>query len=132
MNNLHTKLGVGISMLPVLLAPLAADAAIGSGLVNAGSSISTSASSASLGSATDLPTLVGRGISVVLGVLGIVFVVLVVYAGFLYLTSNGEEKNVGKAKKMLTQAVIGLVIIVSAYAISGFVISALTTVTGSR
>jgi len=80
------------------------------------------------GTQSDLPTLVGAIINVLLSVLGIVFVILVVYAGFLYLTSQGETKNVDKAKKLLTQSVIGLVIIVAAYAISSFVIDALVTV----
>ena len=78
-------------------------------------------------SQTELPTLIGQLINVLLGVLGIVFVILVVYAGFLYLTSQGEEGNVKKAKKLLTQAVIGLIIIIAAYAISSYVISALVT-----
>ena len=96
-----------------------------------GNGVGSAGTAAGLAQANDLPTIVANVVNVMLGALGIVFLVLVVYAGFLYLTSNGEEKNVGKAKKMLTQAVIGLVIIVSAYAISLLVINSLVTITGS-
>ena len=65
-----------------------------------------------------------------LGVLGILFVVLIVYAGILYLTSQGEDTNTKKAKKLLTQATMGLIIVVAAYAISNFVLAALTTISG--
>ena len=132
MKNFLLRLGVGISMVATLAAPIAAGAAFGSGLVNAGTVVGTSATTATLGSATDIPTMVGKVISIVLGVLGILFVVLTVYAGFLYLTANGAEDNTKKAKKLLTQAVIGMVIIVSSYAISSYVIAALTTVSASR
>ena len=129
MKNLYARLGTGLSMFSAIAVPLATNAAIGSGLTNANVALGASQTSSTLTSASDVPAMVGKAISVLLGVLGIVFVVLVVYAGFLYLTSNGDETNVKKAKKMLTQAVIGLVLIVSAYAISGHVIAALTKIT---
>jgi len=130
MKNLYAKLGVGLSMLPVLAAPLMAGAAVSNSLNGALTDVNTIGNSAGVNSSQTLPMIVGSVISVLLGVLGIVFVVLVVYAGFLYLTSNGEEKNVGKAKKLLTQAIIGLIIIVSAYAISSYVIGALSQISG--
>ena len=103
-------------------------ASFGSGLTNASGALTNSQTSSSLTGATSIPVMIGKGIGVFLGLLGILFVVLVVYAGFLYLTSNGEETNVKKAKKLLTQAVIGMVITVSAYAISGYAIAALTKI----
>ena len=118
-------------MIPGLAIPLLSRAAIGSGLTNASTSVGTSANAASLNTATSLPQMVGKGVGVLLGVLGIAFVVMVVYAGFLYLTAQGEETNVKKAKKMLTQAVIGMVIVVSAYAISSYVIAALSNISGT-
>lgn len=122
MKNLYYKIGAGLSVLPTLALPLAARAQ----LSQAQEDVTTIGGSLG-GVQSDLPTLVGAIINVLLGVLGIVFVVLVVYAGFLYLTSQGESKNVDKAKKLLTQSVIGLVIIVAAYAISSYVINALVT-----
>jgi hypothetical protein len=103
--------------------------AISTNLTDAATDVTEIATNAGLSTADSLPEIIGRVISVMLGLLGIVFVVLVVYAGFLYLTSNGEEGNVKKAKKLLTQAIIGLIIIVSAYAISSYVIAALSAIT---
>jgi hypothetical protein len=60
--------------------------------------------------------------------LGIVFLVLVVYAGFLYLTDQGAGEKAKKAMKLLTTAVIGIIIIVAAYAISNYVIGAMVAV----
>lgn len=67
-------------------------------------------------------TLVGTLINTFLGLLGIVFLLLVVYGGFLWMTAQGAEEEVTKAKKLITQAVIGLVIVMAAYAISKFVV----------
>jgi hypothetical protein len=95
-------------------------------LENSGSIVESAGVNAGLANAADLPTIVGKSISVLLGVLGLLFVVYVVYAGFLYLTAQGEETNVKKAKKMLSQAVIGMIIVVSAYAITNVVIDNLS------
>lgn len=54
-------------------------------------------------------------------ILGILFLVLALYGGYLWMTARGAEDQVKKAKDVLEQAVIGLVIIVLAYAITRFV-----------
>lgn len=74
------------------------------------------------GSKSDLPVLIGGIISVLLGSLGIVFVIFIVNAGIMYMTAAGDPAKVDKAKKMITQAVVGLIIVVAAYSISSFVI----------
>ena len=77
---------------------------------------------------------IGNMIRVLLSATGLIFLVLTVYAGILYMTAAGEEAKVTKSKKMLTTAIVGLIIIVGAYAITSFVIDSLaeaTTVTGS-
>ena len=131
MKRIIAAIAIALSLFPALGMPPIARAATADpsfSLGSSGSIIDSIGNSAGLSGADDLPTIIGRVIGVVLGILGVVFLVLVVYAGFLYLTSSGEEKSVGKAKKMLTQAVIGLVLIVSAYAITGFVTTALTNI----
>ena len=79
----------------------------------------------------DLPTLIGGIINIALGLLGIILVVLVVYAGFLWMTAAGDKEKVTKAKEIITRAVIGIIIVVAAYAISEYVISAITTAAGA-
>lgn len=88
-------------------------------LITAGREIKTAGED----SAISFPSLIGKWINVLLSVLGLVFVVLVVYAGYLWMTAAGDTKKVETAKALLGQAVIGLVIIVSAYLISDFVIT---------
>jgi hypothetical protein len=83
-----------------------------------------------LSTASSLQTLIGRGINVVLGILGIVFLLLMIYSGFLYLTSQGDSKAVTKAKDIWKTSVFGLVIIIAAYAIASYVIQALTSIAG--
>lgn len=75
-----------------------------------------------------LPMIVGRLINIVLGFLGILLLAYLLYAGFLWMTSGGDSKNVDKARGMIRDAIIGLIIIVSAFAISQFVLSKLVTI----
>jgi hypothetical protein len=74
---------------------------------------------------------IGSLISVFLGILGIIFLVLVLYAGFTWMTAAGDEKKIASAKSILISAVVGLVVLLSAYAISSFVIESLSTATGT-
>ena len=66
-------------------------------------------------------TLAATVIRAFLGLLGVIFLVLLVYAGYRWMNAQGEEEEVTKAKKIIAQAVIGLIIVLSAYAISYFV-----------
>ncbi len=78
---------------------------------------------------TDPRVIAVRIINVALGLIGIILVSLIVYAGFLWMTSGGDAEKTGKAKKTITNAIIGLVIILSAWAITRFVIERLLEVT---
>ncbi len=69
-----------------------------------------------------LQNTVGNIIKIVLGFLGIVMVIIVVYAGFLWMTAGGESDQVKKAKDWMLNATIGLLITIAAYTISGFII----------
>ena len=68
-------------------------------------------------------------IRVVLGFLGVIAVVLILYAGFKWMTSRGNEETIGDAKKILTAGLIGLIIILSAYIIANFVIKQIYSAT---
>ncbi len=69
----------------------------------------------------DLPTLVGNIIKSILSLVGIIFFVLTVYAGFLWMTARGDDSKIEKAKEILKSSITGLFIVVSAYAITVFV-----------
>ena len=81
--------------------------------------------------ATDIRLVVANIIRIALGLLGIIAVVLMIYAGFLWMTAGGNDEQITTAKKFLLNTVIGLAIILSAYAIVSFVISRLLGATDS-
>ena len=76
---------------------------------------------------SDLTDVLGQIISTFLTLLGIIFLVLVLYAGWLWMTAGGDAKQVDKAKEIMIRAVVGLIILLAAYSISSFVISTLST-----
>lgn len=80
---------------------------------------------------TDVRVIVARIIRNFFALLGIIAVVLILYGGFLWMTSNGEESQIDKAKRVILNAVIGLAIILSAVAITQFILSRLLEATGA-
>lgn len=72
---------------------------------------------------------VARFINVFLGILGTIFIVYVVYAGYLWMTAGGEEEKTTEAKTHIRNAVIGLVIILAALGINLLVITYLIRAT---
>jgi len=69
----------------------------------------------------DIRFTTARIINTVLGLLGMISVVIVAYAGFKWMTAGGNEENAASARKILFSGVIGLVIILSAYSIARYV-----------
>ncbi len=59
-----------------------------------------------------------------LSLVGIIFLILMIYAGFLWMTAGGKPDNTTKAKDMMIRAVIGVIIIAAAYAVTNFVFNA--------
>ena len=74
-----------------------------------------------------LPEFVGTYvIKPVLGITGTILFALMTYAGFLWVTAQGDDKKIKKAKDILSECIVGTVILVGAYALANFVITALT------
>lgn len=71
-------------------------------------------------------------IKIALSFLGIVAVVIVLWGGVLWMTAAGNEEKVGQAKKVLFSGLIGLIIILSAFAVTQFVINQLIGATGTN
>ncbi len=84
--------------------------------------------STGLGQANIKGTL-GRIINVLLGFLGIIAVVIILYGGFIWMTARGNEDSVKKAQQIIVAGAIGLAIILSAFAITQFVVSEFITAT---
>ncbi len=85
-------------------------------------------SSIKLGSG-DVRQTAAQIINVALGFLGIIAVVIVLLGGFKYMIAGGNEEKTGEARKLIVSGIIGLAIILSAWAITSFVISRLITAT---
>ncbi len=77
----------------------------------------------------DVRQTAARIINVALGFLGIVAVVIVLLGGFKWMIAGGNDEKTGEAKKLIVSGIIGLAIILSAWAITSFVISRLITAT---
>lgn len=77
------------------------------------------------GDFNDLTSIVVTIINFLLSLLGIIFLIIIIYAGFLWMTAGGNDDQVGKAKGLIKNAIIGVVIIVAAYAITNFVLGAI-------
>ncbi len=69
--------------------------------------------------------ILGSVVSIFLGFLGIIFLILTIYAGYNWMTAGGNEEKVTKAQDTLKRAIIGLIITVSAYAIWTYILLAL-------
>ncbi len=72
--------------------------------------------------------IVGSAINIVLSLVGIILLGYIMYAGFLWMSSGGETDRAEEAMKMIRHAVIGLLIVVLAFAITSNIISALVTI----
>jgi hypothetical protein len=73
--------------------------------------------------------LVGTVITAFLGLLGVIFLVLMVYGGYIWLIARGDEAKVEKAKDTIINSMIGLIIVLAAYAITYFVLDKLISST---
>jgi type IV secretion system pilin len=62
-----------------------------------------------------------------LGLMGVIFFILILYGGFKWMTAAGNDDTIKKAKKIIISAVIGLAIVTAAYSIAYFVSSAIET-----
>ncbi len=84
--------------------------------------LGSAAATAQYSKSATLDSVIGSVISIFLGLLGVIFLVLIVYGGYQWLIARGDEGRVELAKDTITRAIIGLVIVMAAYAISYYVI----------
>lgn len=112
----------------MVFSPVAALNVGAAGIGDAAATVKKVAGSDGMGYKTEdvaIEVVVGKAIQVLLGLLGIIFLILTIYGGFKWMMAGGDTGEVAKAKSVLTNGVIGLVIVLSAYAISSYVMSAL-------
>jgi len=71
----------------------------------------------------DIPSIVGRLIRVVFGIVGALALVMFIYAGFLWMTGASRgEKKVQYAKEVLVWTSLGLIVIFGSYMLVNFII----------
>ena len=68
-------------------------------------------------------------IQIIMGFLGIIAIIIVLAGGFKWMTAGGNEEKVAEAKKLIIAGVIGLVIVLTAFAIATFVVNSLVNAT---
>lgn len=73
------------------------------------------------------PVLVGTVVGAALSMVGIIFFILVVYGGILWMTARGNEEQTKKALQTIIAASIGIVIVLSSYAITSFVLDSVNS-----
>lgn len=79
----------------------------------------------------NLALAVGKVLSALYLVLGLVLLIVIIYGGVLYMTAGGSDEQVSKAKKYIINGIIGLVIILLAYVITTYVVDKIGEETGA-
>jgi len=125
--NKITKILFSLVLCAVILLP-AFNVALGESAII--QNITDSGIGSSLGGTTDIKIVIGNIITFLLGLLGIVLVILIIYAGFVWMTAGGDSAKVDTAKGLIKNAIIGIIIIIAAYGISVFVIKNVLIATG--
>jgi amino acid transporter len=70
---------------------------------------------------TTTAEIVGSIINAFLSLLGVIFIILMLFAGYNWMTAAGDEAKVTKAKDTIQRAIIGLIIVLSAGILTNFV-----------
>lgn len=72
---------------------------------------------------TSMPQIIGNIVKAILGLFGVVATVIIVYGGVKWMTSQGDTSKIDASKKLMIAGAIGMVLIVSGYAITTFLIN---------
>ncbi|PIZ98475.1 MAG: hypothetical protein COX77_04360 [Candidatus Komeilibacteria bacterium CG_4_10_14_0_2_um_filter_37_10] len=78
----------------------------------------------------ELQTLIVRIVRIFLGFLGLLAVIMILYGGYIWMTAGGSPDKIEKAKKILRNAGIGLLIIIMSFSIAEFIFRQLGWATG--
>jgi len=111
------------ALVLTLAAPLAALADAAS---DAKAGLSATAGASGIDTGSTVPQLIGTVIKSALGLVGVIFLILMVYGGYIWMIARGDEAKVTKAKDTITNAIIGIVIVAGAYAITNYIVAAFT------
>lgn len=79
----------------------------------------------------DLKTVLINILKWVLGILALVAVAFIIYGGIIWMTAQGDQQKILKAKKIIASALIGLIIVLMSWAIVVFVVGTAGNVTNT-
>lgn len=94
-----------------------------------GESLNKTAEQADINQKQNLTEIAATVVQALLALLGLIFVVLIIYSGATWMTAMGDAKKVEKAKNIIKAAVIGLLIVIASYSIAYFITSRLEATT---
>ena len=89
----------------------------------------TDSVSLSDGKQQSLPQMIGEVIGIILAFVGTLFLILMIYGGYIWMMARGNEQETEKAKSIIQNALIGIVVVLTAYAITYLVSLDIFTVT---
>ena len=124
------KYKTALTLMVVMLFGLALTPVVASA-ANTDFGFNTFESELALGTDTNLNATIAKIINVALSLLGIVAVVIILIGGFKYMVAGGNDEKTSEARKLIFSGIIGLAIILSAFAIAKFVLGSLSQATGT-
>jgi hypothetical protein len=116
------KLMVGLTIFGLLILPTFASA---QGLKNINENLDNTGQKAGVKSDISIVGYLSLIIQALLGLLGLIFLLLIIYSGFQWMTAMGAEEKIAKARKTIVNSTIGLLIVILSYSIAYFVITAI-------
>ncbi len=116
---------VTLTVLSLFVIPMAADAQF----IQEGFEKADNIGGTDIGT-TDIRDVIINLVNVLLGFLGIIAVIIIIWGGFRWLTAGGNEESVATARSIITSGIIGLGIIIASFAIARFLILSLSQSTG--
>ncbi|PIZ81056.1 MAG: hypothetical protein COY02_03195, partial [Parcubacteria group bacterium CG_4_10_14_0_2_um_filter_41_6] len=119
-----------ILIIGLVAVPVSVDAATSGGVKKLQDNLGVFGRETGLGQDDDLKTKIASVINIALGFLGMLATIMIIYAGFKWLTAAGNEDQVTKAKETLRNAVIGIAVIFLSFVIVNFVVNQLTDTVG--
>ena len=111
---INRKIAVSLITLTIVLLPALAEAVTG------GLTSPTRPTGVPGGTLLDTITFV---INIVLYLVGAIALLMLVYGGFMYIISGGNEDTIEKAKKILTYAIVGVVVVIISYVVVNFLVA---------
>lgn len=122
MRRFASSLLIAYMMLVLAVPMVAAQQGEGKGLGGAAEFVNKVAFTAGFSTTNTSPVAVaGTLVNTFLSLIGIVFIILIIYAGFKWMTAGGNEEQVNKAKTTIINSVIGIVVVMGAFVLYKFI-----------